>query len=296
LNEIQRVIENRFMLKKTFLHIPGVGIKTEKMLWESGIHSWDDFPGRDSAAFSPGKLDTVARHLRESRFQMKSFNPNYFARLIPASQHWRFFPEFRSSTVYLDIETTGLDRFCETITTISLYDGESIFYYVKDKNLNDFPERIKKYKVIVTYNGKSFDVPFIERYFGISMDHAHIDLRYILGSLGYKGGLKFCETRLGIKRGDLTDVDGFFAVLLWYDFQKNGNEKALETLLAYNIQDVLSLEHLMVIAYNLKLKETPFYCNPLPEPVLPDSPFDADMETVTRIRNNLGFETGYRVM
>ena len=85
----------------------------------------------------------------------------YFAKLIPAGHHWRFFPEFRNTTVYLDIETTGLSRYYETITTISLYDGKSIFYYVKDQNLDDFPVDIKQYNVIVTYNGKSFDIPFV---------------------------------------------------------------------------------------------------------------------------------------
>ena len=104
----------------------------------------------------------------------------------------------------------------------------------------------KLLRVIITYNGKSFDVPFIERYFDIQLNQAHIDLRYILASLGYKGGLKSCEIQLGFNRGDLTDIDGFFAVLLWYDYLKNRNEKALETLLAYNIQDVLTLEMLMV--------------------------------------------------
>jgi hypothetical protein len=34
----------------------------------------------------------------------------------------------------------------------------------------------------------------------------------------------------------LIDVDGFFAVLLWWDFKRNKNQKALETLLAYNIR------------------------------------------------------------
>ena len=223
--------------------------------------------------------------LRESINQMASMNPNYFTELIPASHHWRFFPEFRNTTVYLDIETTGLSRYYETITTISLYDGQSIFYYVKDQNLDDFPVDIEQYSVIVTYNGKSFDIPFIERYFGIQLNQAHIDLRYILASLGYKGGLKSCETQLGFHRGDLTDIDGFFAVLLWNDYLKNRNEKALETLLAYNIQDVLTLEVLMVIAYNLKIKNTPFYQNSLPEPVLPESPFRVDMETVERIRS-----------
>ena len=51
-------------------------------------------------------------------------------------------------------------------------------------------------KGIVSYNGKSFDVPFIENYFGIQLSHAQIDLRYVLGSLGYIGGLKGCERQL----------------------------------------------------------------------------------------------------
>jgi len=273
------------MLKNTFLHIPGIGIKTEKRLWKSGIYSWDLFLNHRKTDISPKKLNTMSECLKESKNQMASLNPNYFAELIPASHHWRFFPEFRNATVYLDIETTGLSRYYETITTISLYDGQSIFYYVKDQNLNDFPEDIKQYKVIVTYNGKSFDIPFIERYFNIQMNQAHIDLRYILASLGYKGGLKSCETQLGFNRGDLTDIDGFFAVVLWYDYLKNRNDKALETLLAYNIQDVLTLEMLMVISYNLNIKDTPFYRNSLPEPVSPESPFRVDMETVERIRS-----------
>ena len=64
---------------------------------------------------------------------------------------------------------------------------------------------------------------FIESYFNIQLNHAHIDLRYILQSLGFRGGLKGCERQLGIDRGDLRDIDGFFAVLLWHEYQRNGN-------------------------------------------------------------------------
>jgi len=273
------------MLQNTFLHIPGIGIKKEQHLWNIGIFNWDLCAKTADSNFSLKKIGTMAGCLRESKNQMASLNPNYFAERMPASHHWRFFPEFRDVTAYLDIETTGLSRYDETITTIALYDGKSIFHYVKDRNLDDFPEQIKRYKVIVTYNGKCFDVPFIERTFGILLNQAHIDLRYILAGLGYKGGLKSCENQLGFYRGDLADIDGFFAVLLWVDYLNNGNEKALETLLAYNIQDVLTLENLMVIAYNLKIKDTPFYRNFLFEPDLPNSPFRADMETVKRIRS-----------
>ncbi len=275
------------MLKNTFLHIPGIGNKTEQQFWDSGIHSWKDFIQNCPIRLSQSKIDTIIRSLEESRQHIKSNNPNYFSDLLPANLHWRFFPEFRQTTVYLDIETTGLESRQNEITTIALYNGNSITYYVNGYNLDDFLGDIKKYKVIVTYNGKCFDVPFIESYFGIKLDHAHIDLRYILGSLGYKGGLKGCEVQLGIDRGDLKNIDGFFAVLLWYDYRKNGNQKALETLLAYNIQDVLTLENLMIISYNMKIRETPFYRNRLPEPVLPDIPFDVDMKTVERIKNDI---------
>ena len=273
------------MLQNTFLHIPGIGVKTEQRLWETGIFSWDHWTEIGGSGFSLKKIKTMTQCLREAKNQMTSLNPNYFADRISSSFHWRFFPEFRDVTVYLDIETTGLSRYDETITTIALYDGKSIFYYVKDRNLDDFPEDIKRYNVIVTYNGKGFDVPFIEKIFGIKVNQTHIDLRYILASLGYTGGLKSCENQLGFYRKDLADIDGYFAVLLWGDYLNNKNEKALETLLAYNIQDVLTLENLMVAAYNLKIKATPFYENVLPDPNLPNSPFHADMETVKRIRS-----------
>jgi uncharacterized protein YprB with RNaseH-like and TPR domain len=275
------------MLKNTFLHIPGIGIKTEQRFWRSGIQSWEDFKKNCPIRLSRSKIDTITAFLEESNKNVEFSNPNYFSDLLPANLHWRFFPEFRDSTVYLDIETTGLENWGNEITTIALYDSNSISYYVNGQNLDDFLDEIDKYKVIVTYNGKCFDVPFIENYFGIKMNHAHIDLRYILGSLGYKGGLKGCETQLGIDRGDLAGIDGFFAVLLWQDYQRNGNQKALETLLAYNIQDVLTLENLMVISYNLKIKDTPFYGNQLTELILPKIPFEVNLETVQRIKSEI---------
>ncbi|MFC1580959.1 ribonuclease H-like domain-containing protein, partial [Thermodesulfobacteriota bacterium] len=130
--------------------------------------------------------------------------------------------------------------------------------------------------------------PFIESYLGISLDHSHIDLRYVLASLGYTGGLKGCERQLGMDRGDLADVDGFFAVLLWNDYVRDNNKKALETLLAYNIQDTINLERLMVIAYNLNLKDKPF--NQALQLELPNSPeisAKADRETVHRIKTRM---------
>jgi len=273
------------MLKDTFLHIPGLGIKTEQRIWNSGIHCWDDLLRQDPMHFSPKKREVLKRSIEGSIEHLSNRNPNFFGDRLPSNQFWRFFPEFRESTAYLDIETTGLDTWSNEITTIVLYDGKSIFTYVQGQNFDEFREYIQRYKVLVTYNGRCFDAPFIESYFGIELDQVHIDLRYILRSLGYTGGLKGCEKKAGIDRGDLEGVDGYFAVLLWDDYRRNKNQKALETLLAYNIQDVVNLETLMVLSYNLKLRDTPFVkSHQLGLPFCPEIPFKGDKATIERIR------------
>ena len=273
------------MLINTFIHIPGVGAVTEKRLWTAGLLDWHQAGAAGSGDIPAKSLMRIAAGMAESCEHLDKNNPAYFADLLPAGEHWRFFPQFRKTAAFIDIETTGMDVFGAEITTIALYDGRSIKYYVQGQNLEAFMGDIEQYNVIVTYNGKTFDVPFIERYFGIEMPHAHIDLRYVLKSLGYAGGLKRCEKALGLDRGDLDGVDGFFAVLLWREYAQTGSVKALETLLAYNIEDVVNLETLMVLAYNMKLKDTPFRStHALPMPGIPNIPFKPDRSTIERIR------------
>jgi len=273
------------LLKNTFQHIPGIGKKTEERFWESGIQTWETFKKSQDARLLRNKTELIRSHIDASETAASQSDIRYFSDMLPAGLHWRFFPEFRHSAVYLDIETDGLDPYDGTITTIAMYDGHSIYTYVKDQNLDDFMDDIEKYQMIITYNGKCFDVPFIENYMGIEMAHAHIDLRYVLAALGYKGGLKGCEAALGINRGQLKGVDGFFAVLLWQEYVSHNNQKALETLLAYNIEDVVNLETLMVMAYNMNLKATPFSATHAIElPSAPKIPYHADLGTIEKIK------------
>jgi uncharacterized protein len=275
------------MLRNTFVHIPGIGAVTERRLWAAGLLDWHQAGSAGSCDIPARSLMRIAAAMAESCEHLDKNNPAYFVDHLPAAEHWRFFPQFRKTTAFIDIETTGMDMFGSEITTIALYDGESIKYYVQGQNLDAFMDDIETYNVIVTYNGKTFDVPFIEKYFGIRMNHAHIDLRYVLKSLGYGGGLKRCEKALGLDRGDLDGVDGFFAVLLWQEYAQTGSTQALETLLAYNIEDVVNLETLMVTAYNMKLKDTPFSrTHALPLPRIPDIPFKPDRTTLERIRKS----------
>jgi hypothetical protein len=46
----------------------------------------------------------------------------------------------------------------------------------------------------------------------------------------------------------------------------------------------------MVMAYNLKLKDTPFYgIHDLPMPIVPEIPFQADLATVDKVKNMGGW-------
>ncbi len=277
------------MLRHTFLHIPGIGPKTEQGFWAAGVHDWEAFFDDGALKLTASKRKAIAAGLTESRRQLDDCNPDFFARRIPASQQWRLFSDFRGQTAYLDIETTGLEADC-TISTIAVYDGSTMATYVNGQNLDDFIDDIRRYKLLVTYNGKCFDVPVIERFFGLTLGHAHIDLRYVLASLGLKGGLKRCEAQLGMDRGELEDIDGLFAVILWKAYLRNRDEQALETLLSYNLQDAINLESLMVAAFNMKLRQTPFDGGlRLAMPEIPANPIPAHRSTVEQYRNEVTF-------
>jgi uncharacterized protein YprB with RNaseH-like and TPR domain len=210
-------------------------------------------------------------------------NARFFAERLPANQHWRLYREFQTSCAFIDIETTGLGWPAE-ITPIALYDGRAVRHYVNGDNLDDFPTDVKDYRLLVTYNGKTFDVPFIEGRFRIRLPQAHIDLRFVLHSLGLKGGLKGCERQLGLCRPGLEDVDGFLAVELWWEYRRRKNVRALETLLAYNMRDAAVLHALMVHAYNQKVQATPFAdSHRLPTPPFPKIPFEADRAVIERV-------------
>lgn len=267
------------MLRNTFCHIPGIGEKTERRLWAAGFTSWTAPFERTDGGFRPAWTE----HVQESQRRYAEADLDYFSERLPGGCQWRLFHDFRDACAYVDIETTGLGPSAE-ITTAALFDGREVRWYVSGQNLDQLARDIARYRLLVSYNGKCFDVPVIEGQFGIRLPRAHVDLRYVLRSLGHKGGLKACERSVGLARPGLEDVDGFAAVLLWDEYRRTGSPKALETLLAYNIQDVVSLPALAIYAHNEKVQKTPFaLTHTLPASPAPGVPFRADPATVDRV-------------
>jgi uncharacterized protein YprB with RNaseH-like and TPR domain len=269
------------MLQNTFLHLSGIGIKSEQSLWEKGIRSWDDFLAAEDIGSSRKKTERMKDLIKESQEQLQTGNMHYFAERFPQKQYWRFFPEFRDKTAYLSVETTALDPWLHSITVMTLYDGNQIVSYIQGKNLDDFEGDIRKYSLVITYNGRRVHLPFLGMYMGLKLKQVHIDLRYLLGSVGYTGGLRKCEEKIKIKRGDVKDVDGCTAVILWEEYRDNGNKKALDSLLAYSAYNSVNLEPLMIVAYNLKLDQTPFSkTKHISPPKIPKIPYEGDIDAI----------------
>ncbi|MFQ6049045.1 MAG: ribonuclease H-like domain-containing protein [Phycisphaerae bacterium] len=264
------------MLTHTFLHIPGVGAATEQRLWASGLDHWDRIErGGWPAGLSAGLRARLIEALAESRWALEAGEAGFFASQLPPGQHWRLYREFRGRTGFVDIETTGLDPRDSYVTTIAVFDGRGVRSYVHGQNLEEFRQDVRQFALLVTYNGKAFDVPFLRhRLAGLQLDQPHIDLRYFLRWLGYTGGLKGCERKMGLSRpAGLEQIDGSMAVRLW-NRHLRGDERALPTLLRYNAEDAVNLRWLMETGYNMAVRRLPIRVEPLavePRPELPSS-------------------------
>lgn len=158
---------------------------------------------------------------------------------------------------YLDIETTGLSRHHADLTVIGIALEKSKKCQVVQLIEGDLYEEkllecLEGVDEIYTYNGSRFDLPFIKAKLGVDLKTSfrHTDLMYDCWRNKLKGGLKVVERLLGIKR-KLTEVDGYVAVQLWFDYINNNNKQALRTLLEYNEEDVVNLR---VLRRKLKVK------------------------------------------
>ncbi|MGE0820639.1 MAG: ribonuclease H-like domain-containing protein [Candidatus Binatia bacterium] len=248
------------MLKHTFQHIHGIGEKTERRLWAEGVTSWEVFLDAPTQAPLPQwQRDLACFELEQSFHALERCDARYFTEKLASALHWRLFPQFGQRIAYVDIETTGAVAGSAYLTVIGVYDGVKPRVYVRGKNLADFVADIDEFTLLVTYNGKLFDLPFLRQELGIPLAHAHIDLRYPLAALGYKGGLKRIEQTLGLEReGPVALLDGWCAILLWQYYEQQGETEALETLLRYNLEDVVHLPALLALVYNTRIQRLPF--------------------------------------
>jgi uncharacterized protein YprB with RNaseH-like and TPR domain len=229
------------VIESTFLHLPRTGATKEQRLWESGVHTWHDFLRTPSVRGFSKTTKTVADDVLSASQRALAKGDSTFFRALPSVQHWRLYPTFREEAVFVDIETSWRGD----VTVLGVYDGSKVKQFIRGENLN--AKNVRRHldgKLIITYNGASFDLPVLRRCFGdVVPSVPHFDTMHLARRLGYRGGLKALERDLGITRPSEVDgMSGADALTLWDAYRKTGNETHLKTLLAYNEEDIVNLQ------------------------------------------------------
>jgi uncharacterized protein len=171
-----------------------------------------------------------------------------------------------SSVVYLDTETTGLaggTGTCAFLIGIGAADGSG--FRVRQFFLRDFTEEkaaltalaeaLAPYELLVTYNGKTFDIPLLETRYTLARMKSpfsrmvHLDLLHPARRL-WKLRLEGCQLKnlerelLGIARNG--DVPGSEIPQIYFDYLRTRSAKALQPVFFHNALDVVTLAGLTV--------------------------------------------------
>jgi uncharacterized protein len=249
------------LLRGTFRLLRGVGAARERRLWAAGVRDWsqiDEAP----AALLPRALRArlgAAAELAERALAEGALAP--LARALPRTEHWRLYRAFADQAVFLDIETDRWDG----VTAIGLLDREGPRLLLAGRDRERLPELLPPSCLLVTFNGRAFDVPWLRRTFPAwTPPAAHIDLCHVWRRLGHHGGLKQLEQETGRGRPDhLRGLDGSAVCWLWRHGQR-GDRRALRAFAEYNLYDVINLRPLCAVAYNRLAEQAGFTDEPAP--------------------------------
>jgi uncharacterized protein YprB with RNaseH-like and TPR domain/predicted nuclease with RNAse H fold len=228
------------ILPETFVHIEGIGPKTERRLWQAGILDWEAL-----AQTRMARRQNIGAVLKRSRQALACGEVDYFFATLPSGERWRAFADFGPKFVALDIETTGLSIY-DQVTVIGIESDGEYRTFVRGANLEEAQGVLAEAKGLITFNGALFDLPFIQRTFpDLVMPRVHVDLRFLARRVGLAGSLKTVEHLAKLDRGqELTDVSGYEATVLWSEYEYEGRRASLRELIRYNAADTCVLRPL----------------------------------------------------
>ncbi len=248
------------MIRNSFIFLPGIGLKKEHSLWHQGVRTWSDFIQikkiKGISSFSKKKYDSLLIQAREELYQE---NLSFWSKVMPFSEQWRFYAYFHDQSIFLDIEGSASGQ---GIKLVGLSDGYNIKTLVKGVNLNLslLKEQLKHYKLLVTFNGASFDLPQLRKKFLFSPSLLHFDLRSACQKLGLTGSLKQIEKLVGWERE--SPVHQLYSPhQLWQLFWQLKSRHYLDLLVKYNQEDVLCLHPLADYLYQQLKKKYSFPYN-----------------------------------
>jgi uncharacterized protein YprB with RNaseH-like and TPR domain len=233
------------MIESSFCFLPGVGPRTERRFWHEGLWTWERFLiAHNVPGIGPARKARFDHDVREAQQRFAHGDSRYFAAILPSRYQWRLYEWLRAQAVYLDIETNSFGE----ITVVGLYGHGTYTALIRGETLDwrQLADELCQYELLVTFCGTSFDLPMLMAHFpNLPLNQPHIDLCGVGRQLGYRGGLKAIERRMGIERAsELQGFTGADAVRQWNRWRHRRDDEARRLLVAYNEADCVNLEHL----------------------------------------------------
>jgi uncharacterized protein YprB with RNaseH-like and TPR domain len=164
--------------------------------------------------------------------------------------------------LFLDTETTGLNGGVGTLVFlvgIGLFTDEGFEvrqYFLRNPAeepamLHAIHELLEQYEALITFNGRSFDVPLLATRYTLNRRHfdsdrwPNLDLLHPARRL-WKRRLESCRLSslesgiLGVLRtGD--DVPGWLIPQLYHEYVQNGDGRQMQRVIYHNLMDILSM-------------------------------------------------------
>ena len=181
----------------------------------------------------------------------------------------------RERIVFLDTETTGVQGgtgTCPFLIGLGFFRGgqfQVVQYFIRDFDeepsmLLALGKFLEPFDLIVTYNGKTFDLPLVEnrcvlsRLEGPFQHLAHFDLLFTARRLwrASQGSCRLTaleEKIVGFGRGP--DIPGSMIPRAYFDYIRSSDASVLTSVFSHNVYDICSLAALMVRAADQVVRE-----------------------------------------
>ena len=245
--------------------LPRIGIKTEINLKNKGYNTIESLKNHDKYCDASKKfLDMIdnmsyceiAELLENNKYGKNCRNNLLKSLSLCDVENFKF----------MDIETMGLSNVPVILIGVAEIKNNRIIssqYFLRDVYeegaiLDSYLSHLDEDSIHVTFNGKSFDVPFIInrcRYNGIceSIDLPHIDLLYFAKNL-WGDYLSNCKLQtiereiFGINREN--DVPGQYIPEYYDTYLSKNNIGPIVPIIEHNRQDIVSLAGFLEKMYN----------------------------------------------
>lgn len=228
---------NWHLVEQSLCQIAGISPELECKLRRSGVTSAMLLGLRCDEMFPPVRAARIRASIERNRKFMNLGLTDAVVNAFPCGHRVRVLSDRFERACFLDIETDEQMH----VTCISTQMGRQSATFFRGRNLDDFLDVWQKAELVVSFNGKRFDVPIIRRTFGLTRVPAQIDLMDEARHYGLAGGLKQIEKVIGFVRNSSVGMNGKDAIELWHRFQTLSDGEALERLKRYNREDVESL-------------------------------------------------------